>query len=75
MCALTTTAIIHEDHTLTAQVPEDIPVGVQTVVVVLQNGHQMSPGPRRLEFKPHDVGPADPACTYRREELYDDDGR
>jgi hypothetical protein len=56
-------------------VPEDVPLGAQTVVVVLQNGHQTDAAQLPLKFSPHDVGPADPAFTYRREDLYDDDGR
>jgi len=77
MRALTVTALIRADHTLTVQVPADIPPGVHQVVVVLQ---EETCSPQREPFfanwpEPHDVGPADPTSTYRREEMYGDDGR
>jgi hypothetical protein len=75
MRALTVTAVVHPDHTLTAQVPADVPAGTQTVVVVLENAQVARRPSVSLTFYPHPVGPADPACTYRREEIYGDDGR
>lgn len=70
MRALTVSALIGADHTLTAQVPADIPPGTHQVVVVLATAPSGNP-PQPLFFNspPHDVGPADPACTYRREDL------
>ncbi len=75
MRALTVTAVVRPDHTLTAQVPADVPAGVRTVVVVLGDTQEMSRPSTSLSFHPHPVGPADPACTYRREDIYGDDGR
>lgn len=75
MRALTVTAVIGPDHTLTAQVPPDISPGVRTVVVVLENAQESYRPSVSLSFHPHPVGPADPACTYRREDIYGDDGR
>jgi hypothetical protein len=77
MRALTVTAMVRADHTLTVQVPADIPPGMHQVVVVLQ---EEAPSSRREPLfanwpPPHNVGPADPACTYRRENMYGDDGR
>ena len=74
MRAVTATAVVSSDHTMTLPVPVDVPLGPQTVVVVLQD----TAPPRvtePLNFAPHPVGPADPNCTYRREGLYGDDGR
>jgi hypothetical protein len=75
MRALTATAVVSADHTLTVALPSDIPPGPRTVVIVLDE----PTSPRRpgaaLALAPHPVGPADPACTYRREDLYGDDGR
>jgi hypothetical protein len=75
MRALTTKAIVRPDHTLTLQIPEDIPPGLRTVVVVLEDLGEIRQERVALKFKPHPVGPADPACTYRREDMYGDDGR
>lgn len=75
MRAVIATAIVHSDHTLTVQVPADIPPGARTVVVVLEDSRETLQGPASLKFSPHPVGPADPACTYRREDIYGDDGR
>jgi hypothetical protein len=75
MRAITTTAVVQPDHTLTIPLPEDIPPGPQTVVVVLQDAAAPPSAPVSLRFTPHGVGPVDPACTYRREEIYGDDGR
>lgn len=75
MRAVTATAMVRPDHSLTVQVPADIPPGPRTVVIVLEDA---TPNPRvlrPLKLSPHPVGPADPACTYRREDIYDDDGR
>jgi hypothetical protein len=75
MRALTTTAIVHPDHTLTLQVPADIPPGVRTVVVVLEDAPLAATPPTSLKLSPHAVSPVDPTCTYRREDIYGDAGR
>jgi hypothetical protein len=75
MRAVTATAIVRSDHTLTVQLPADIPPGPRTVVVVLEDAAEVLAAPVSLNFCPHPVGPADPACTYRREDIYGADGR
>jgi hypothetical protein len=75
MRALTATGIVRPDHTLIVQLPADVPAGAHPVVVVLGGTDASTTGLRPLHFSPHPVGPADPASTYRREELYGDDGR
>ncbi len=75
MRALTATAVVRPDHTLTLQVPADIPPGPRTVVVVFEDPREVRQERIAIKFNPHPVGPVDPACTYRREDLYDDDGR
>jgi hypothetical protein len=76
MRALTVTAVVRPDHTLTVQVPADIPPGTHQVVVVLQE--DASP-PRRDRFTAdwpvHQSGPVDANMTFRREDIYGDDGR
>jgi hypothetical protein len=75
MRTLTTTARINSDHTLSARVPDDIGPGTCRIVIVLDDP---SGGPGQSATlslpQPHPVGPSDPECTYRREDLYDDDG-
>lgn len=75
MRAVTATAVIRPDHSLTVQVPADIPPGPRAVVVVLEGPLPIRPVVGAPTFTPHPVGPADPASTYRREDLYGDDGR
>ncbi len=75
MRAVTATATIGADHMLTMQVPADIPPGVRTVVVVLEDARDVCEPKEPLKLSPHPVGPIDPACTYRREDIYGDDGR
>jgi hypothetical protein len=75
--AVTATAVVRPDHTLTVQVPEDIAPGSHQVVVVLD---EEAPGPQQqaefwMKWKAHDVGLAEPSMTFRREDIYDDDGR
>lgn len=75
MRAVTATAVVQPDHSLTLQLPADIQPGLRTVVVVLEDPLPVCPADRVPTLTPHPVGPADPACTYRREDLYGDDGR
>jgi hypothetical protein len=75
MRTVTATGVVRADHTLTIAVPHDIPPGPRTVVVVLDDGATPLHAPAALELTPHPVGPTDAACTYRREDLYGDDGR
>ena len=76
MRTLTTTAVISADHTLTVEVPADIPPGARQVVIVLEDAAVTSNKSAHLELPPpHPVAPADPTGTYRREDLYGDDGR
>jgi hypothetical protein len=77
MRALTLTAVVRPDHMLMVQVPAGIPPGTHQVVVVLQGNEGVtSPGERFMENWPvHDCGPIDPNMTFRREDIYGDDGR
>ena len=75
MRALTATGIVSVNHTLTVPVPADILPGPQALVLVFADAAavpRLSSVPR---FTPHPVGPADLNTTYRREEIYGDDGR
>jgi hypothetical protein len=72
MKTITTTAVIGPDQVLTVHLPADVSPGPHEVVVIL-NGAAVTPVPTWTP--PHPVGPADPSCTYRREDIYGDDGR
>ncbi len=77
MRALTATAIVRPDHTLILQVPADISPGPHQVVVVLQ---EEGKGPPRKSLAvdwpaPYNTGSVDANMTFRREDLYGDDGR
>jgi hypothetical protein len=71
----TATGIIHPDHTLTVQVPSDIPPGTRSVVIVLGEATPAAPLSLPLHFSPHSVGLANEAWTFRREDMYGGDGR
>jgi hypothetical protein len=76
MRVITATAVVRPDHTLTVPVPADIPPGALQVVIVFQEeAGRPQPVPSVTDWPAHDVGPTDPTCTYRREDIYGDDGR
>jgi hypothetical protein len=76
MRTIETIATVTPEHTLTIQLPPDIPPGDCRVVVVLENG---KPGetaqPLPFGIRPYNIGLVDPNNTFRREDMYGDDGR
>lgn len=73
MRILTTAGVVHANHTLTIQVPPDIPCGTHEVVVVINS----TPPPSAVQdwrLPVHDVGPWPEGFTVRREDIYGDDG-
>jgi hypothetical protein len=72
MKTITTTVEIGPDRVLTVQLPPDVPTGKHDVVVVV-NGVPAAPAP--VLGPPYPVGPVDPTNTFRREDIYGDDGR
>lgn len=77
MRALTLTALIRPDHTLIADIPNDIPAGTHQIVLILQEDSSRSAcgTPFTANWPAHPVGLSDPNLTFRREDIYDDDGR
>lgn len=77
MRSLVVTAVVTPEHTLTVAVPADIPPGPHQVVLVIDGADQPSfqGPPDFLNWPAHDVALVDPSCTFRREDLYGDDGR
>lgn len=77
MRAVTATANVSPDHTMTLQLPADVRPGTHRVVIVLQDDPEAtSPRPFLADWPAaHQTGPVDPDTTYRREDLYADDAR
>jgi hypothetical protein len=75
MRTVETTATVTPDHTVTVRVPDDIPAGACRVVLVIDAAPPAPTGQYPFGIKPHDVGLVDPNFTFRREDLYGDDGR
>jgi hypothetical protein len=77
MRTIETTAVVTPEHTITVNVPEDIPPGDVRVVVVVENSRpQPTPGPSlTANWNIVDLGPWPEGFTASREELYGDDGR
>lgn len=69
------TAVIGPDHKLTVQLPSDFPTGEHRIVMTIEekplNKGRRSP----LQFSSYPVGLVSDAFTFRREDLYGDDGR
>jgi len=76
MRALTTKAVVTADHTLTIPVPEDVSPGEHQVTVVIEDETASPPEKTSLmDWPAHAVALVEPRNTFRREELYGDDGR
>jgi hypothetical protein len=72
MKTITTTAVIGPDRVLTVQLPPDVPPGPHEVVVVVNEAvAALTPE----SWPAHPVRPIDPSDTFRREDIYGDDGR
>ncbi len=77
MRTIETTAVVTPEHTLTVRVPDDVSPGSHRVVVVIDGSGEASPPPPTgwLDWPAHNVAPVDPTNTFRREDMYGDDGR
>lgn len=74
MRTIEATATVAEDGTLTVRVPSDIPPGDYRVRLIIDDAPDTSHD-RTLTFSKYAVGLASPSMTFRREALYDDQGR
>ncbi len=75
MKTIETVATVTPEGTLTVQVPSDIPPGEHEVVVVIEE-QLIGKKPRApLELTGRLVGLEADSFTYRREDLYGDEGR
>jgi hypothetical protein len=77
MRTIETTAVVTPEHTLTVQLPADVAPGTHKVVVVIEEveAAPKPPVPRWIDWPAHNVQLTDPTCTFRREDMYGDDGR
>jgi hypothetical protein len=75
MRTIETTALVGEDRKLTVQLPAEINPGHHHVVVVIEEDGAPPAQPAPLRFSAYPVGLAVDHFTFRREELYGDDGR
>ncbi len=56
--------------------PADVPPGIHRAFVVIEEQLTERRSSRgHVKFSTHPVGPVPADCTYRREEIYGDDGR
>ena len=74
MRTIEATATVADDGTLTVRVPSDIPPGDHRVRLIIDDAPETSPA-RTLTFSKYSVGLTSPSITFRREDLYDDQGR
>jgi hypothetical protein len=70
-----TIAVVSPDHTVTLNVPPDIPVGEHRLVVVIEDYPGQGRARVPLSFSSYPVGLISDAFTFQREDLYGDDGR
>ena len=71
MRTIEATGVVTADHTLSVKLPDDVPAGTHAVVVMLtcEPPKKWAPGP------PYEIEFVENVGTFRREEMYDDDGR
>jgi hypothetical protein len=75
MRTIETTATIKPDGTIIAKGPADLPPGEHRVVIVVEEHSAIRSPKAPLRFSAYSVGPTRPGHTFRREDLYGDDGR
>jgi hypothetical protein len=75
MRTIETMARVGDDRTLVVQLPLDVAPGEHRVAVIIDESTADTVKPEPLRFSGYDVGLIDPNFTFRREDLYGDDGR
>jgi predicted SPOUT superfamily RNA methylase MTH1 len=75
MRTIETTVQVGDDRTLVVQLPSDVAPGEHRVVVIIEDSQAAPAKAEPLRFSGYDVGLVDPDFTFRREDLYGDDGR
>ncbi len=74
MKTIETVLNVNEQGLATIQMPPDVVPGTHRVVVVIEETKQKQ---RPLDYSSHEIGtwPFGPEETFRREDMYGDDGR
>lgn len=72
--AIDTTATVSEDGLLVIKLPPDIPPGQHRVVLVIGEAEKQATKPLPLNWIVYPVGLVSDTFTFRREELYGDNG-
>ncbi len=75
MHAIETTAVVTAEHTVTVELPPEIEPGEYELVLVVRTGKRKPPSLSFADWPPHVNALVDPTRTFRREELYGDEGR
>jgi hypothetical protein len=76
MRTIDTTATIHPDGTIVARGPVGLPTGEHEVRILLKEAvMDRLPSRPPLRLSAYPLAPASPTMTFRREDIYDDDGR
>ena len=76
MRTIETTGVVTAEHTITLTLPDDVPIGTHNLIVVLSSEPADVKPPCELNQLPtYDMEFADNVGTFRREEMYGDDGR
>ena len=76
MKTIETTAHVGDDRKLTIQLPSDVVPGIHRVVVVVEGSvHPYCPAWTIDQWPVVEAALTDPNATFRREEIYGDNGR
>jgi hypothetical protein len=76
MITVRTRVTVDDNGVATLRLPPDIPPGPHEAVVVIEEALAQEQAPIREWLPRHDVPwPFSPTETFRREEMYGDDGR
>lgn len=76
MLTIQTKATIGPNHTLQVQLPEPLPAGEYSIVLVIDDARQVAPPQTDLhDFPVIDCGELLEEISLRREDMYDDFGR
>ncbi len=68
-------AVIGPDRKIVVQLPPDISPGEHQLVIVIEEQPVVEKERSPLQFSAYPVGLVSDTFTFRREDIYDDDGR
>jgi len=74
MQTIETTGIVTPEHTVTLRLPDELAPGPHTFTLIVHSSPAVQPGPF-ADWPPRTNKFTNPLDTFRREDLYGDDGR